>query len=399
MAQEYYNLETAADLLGVTPAELSRMRERGEIRAFRDSGDWKFKKDEIDQLAEQRSAQAAESEPVEGASDVLVSEVELGGSDASSSGTVIGSSEQPPEESDVKLTGSDVALDSGGEVDSGDEVDSGEEMVLDAKVDDLEDLDLTIDEDVPLEDSQVDLVNGEPDTGGSAIELGEELDEDDLVLGSTGSGSDITIGQDSGISLVDPQDSGLSLEEEPMELASDEESLALGEDDVLALSGDVDSESPTELKTDDDFLLTPMDEEADGEEETESGSQVIALDDEASGEAAPVFDAGDGMAAMLDEEPGPGLVEATVPDVGAAMPGPGPAQVARPGVAPEGLAPSAAPLPESPYGALAMSLLTGCMIFLVVGGVMAFDLLRNMWSWGEPYSMNSSIMDMILSWF
>ena len=32
-------------------------------------------------------------------------------------------------------------------------------------------------------------------------------------------------------------------------------------------------------------------------------------------------------------------------------------------------------------------------------GMSMFDLLRNMWSWGGPYGVNSSLMDMVLSWF
>ena len=43
--------------------------------------------------------------------------------------------------------------------------------------------------------------------------------------------------------------------------------------------------------------------------------------------------------------------------------------------------------------------LIGCVIFLVLSGVMAFDLVRNMWSWDGAYCLNSSLMDMILSWF
>ena len=53
MAQEYYNLEKAAEVLGIYPAELTEKRERGEIRAFRDGGDFKFKKEEVDDLAVQ----------------------------------------------------------------------------------------------------------------------------------------------------------------------------------------------------------------------------------------------------------------------------------------------------------------------------------------------------------
>jgi len=35
---------------------------------------------------------------------------------------------------------------------------------------------------------------------------------------------------------------------------------------------------------------------------------------------------------------------------------------------------------------------------LMLCGMMMFDLLRTMWSWNEPYSINSSLMDTILGW-
>lgn len=384
MAQEYYNLEKAAEVLGIYPAELNEKREKGEVRAFRDSGDWKFKKDEIDALAVKlRSQKTAESEAAEGDSeDVLASEVELGESDPSSAGTVIGTGEQSPEDSDIKLEGGQPDLD---DIDQGKDTGSFEE------------LDLTIDEDVQLEDSQValsdqDEVRGA--SGDSAIDLAEGFEDDDLVLGGSGSGSDVAIGQDSGISLVDPHDSGLSLDE-PLELASDDDSLALGEDDMLTLSEDADTEAPTELKADDDFLLTPLEEA--GEEDTESGSQVIALDEGGGDEAATMVGAGGGMAAMLDEDLGGADF-----GVGAAAPleampvGPAPLGGPQPAAVGEPLAAGAAALPEAPYGKLAMAGLIGCTLLLLLSGMMAYDLMRNMWSWGGAFDVNSWLMDMVL---
>jgi len=388
MVQEYYNLEKAAEVLGVYPAELNEMREQGKVRAFRDGSGWKFKKEEIDDLAvELRSKKAAGPEkPAEDDSqDVLLSEVELGESDPSASGTVIGSEAQSPEDSDIKLASSDIGLGAEEKKDGGS----------------FEELDLTIEEDVQLDDSQLPLANTETGekvasgSGDSAIELGEGLEDDDLVLGSGGSGSDIAIGQDSGISLVDPHDSGLSLDE-PLELASDDESLALGEDDMLTLSEDADTESPTELKADDDFLLTPLEEGAD-EEDSESGSQVIALDDAVGDESATMVagEAEDGMAAMLDEEVG-GADAGTLEGVPEAVGAFGAAQPAAAGAA---LAPGAAALPEAPYGKLAMIGLTCCLILLLLSGMMAYDLMRNMWSWGGTYSVTSSLMDMVVGLF
>jgi len=384
MVQEYYNLEKAADVLGIYPAELNEMRERGRVRAFRDGGNWKFKKEDVDNLAvEIRSKKAAAPEGSEDDSeDVLLSEVELGASDPSSSGSVIGAGEQSPEDSDIKLADSGVGL---GAADQDDAAA-------------FEELDLTIEDDVELEDSQVSLADEEaPESGsgGSAIDLAEGFEDDDLVLGGagSGSGSDVTIGQDSGISLVDPHDSGLSLDE-PLELASDDDSLALGEDDMLTLSEDADTESPTELKTDDDFLLTPLEEGGD-EEDSESGSQVIALDDAMGDEAATMV--GGGMAAMLDED---------ITGVEAGLEAVAPLEAAPGAVAPLGaqqpaapgapLTPGAAALPEAPYGTLAMVGLSCCLVVLVLSGMMAYDLMRNMWSWSGPFSVNSSLMDMIL---
>jgi hypothetical protein len=400
MAQQYYSLETAAEILGVTPAELHRMREQGRVRAFRDSGNWKFKREDIEQIAaEQKTRQAPPSESTDDESeDVLLSELELGESDASSSGTVIGTAKPASEESDIQLAGSDVAIERKGDEP---EPEAPEEPV-DAVAKELEELDLTIDEDVPLEDSQIALADTggavQEGSGGSGGELGEDLEDDDLVLGGSGSGSDITIGQDSGISLVDPHDSGLSLDE-PMELASDEESLALGEDEMLALSEEAEVESPAELQADDDFLLTPLEEGAD-EEDSESGSQVIALDTAEAGDEEATMVAGApvmGAPAMLDEEmAGVGVAEgAPLLEPMAAAPAAAP-KPAAPGVP---LTPGAAALPETPYGTLAMVGLIGCVIFLILSGIMAFDLVRNMWSWNGAYELNSSLMDTILSWF
>jgi len=302
-------------------------------------------------------------------------------------------------DSDIQLaTDSDVSL--GSDLDLVADSDLG--VAPGGSGSDLE-IDLSLDE--AADDSGVSLSEDETQvteegTGASSIELGAEgegLEDDDLVLGGSGSGSDITIGGDSGISLVDPHDSGLSLDE-PIELGGADESLELGEDDMLTLSEEADSESPTELKTDDDFLLTPLDEAAD--EESESGSQVIALDD--AEEAGAMAGVGPGMAAMLDEEAGPDAAMGMAPGIP-------PGAMAPAAMAPEAMAMAPvgamAPadqvaLPEAPFGALWV-LLMGLLVIplLILCGIMAHDLIRNMWSWNGPYEVNSSIMDTILGLF
>ncbi len=39
------------------------------------------------------------------------------------------------------------------------------------------------------------------------------------------------------------------------------------------------------------------------------------------------------------------------------------------------------------------------MLFSDLCGMFMIDLMQNMWSWNGNYSVNSSLMDMILSWF
>ena len=223
-------------------------------------------------------------------------------------------------------------------------------------------------------------------SGGSAVDLsGKELDDDDLVLGGSGTGSDVTIGGDSGISLVDPADSGLSLEQ-PLDLGgAGEESLELGEDDMLAAGEAADAARRTQLKTDDDFLLTPLEEATDAEE-SESGSQVIALDTEGD-EAATMIGgaAGASMAAMLDED----LSAQPALDMGMGAPlAGGPVLGAQPGGLAEGvpLMQPAAALPEAPYTGWQIAGLAVCAVLLMLCGMMMYDLLRNMWSWEGPYT-------------
>lgn len=362
MAQKYLNTSQAAEKLGVSEGDVTKMRENRELYGYRDGADWKFKIEDIEKMAAKpKATKPADSDEEDG--DVLLSEVELGPSDAGASGTVIGMGKQ---ESDPG--GSDLHK-------------PGTASAKPGAVSQFEELDLTLDEDLTLEDSAIGTK-----AGGSGI----NLDDDDLVLGGSGSGSDITLGGDSGISLVDPADSGLSLEE-PLDLGTGDESLELGEDDMIVL--DDDTESATEAKGDDDFLLTPLDDE--GDDESESGSQVIALDTEGDESATMVASTSNAsMAAMLDEDLGGGGLG--IDDAGLGMPLGG-----QPGgmAAGAALMQPAAALPEAPWSVWAVVVLALCVVVLVFSGMFTYDLMRNMWSWEGAYDVNSSLMDSILSMF
>lgn len=55
MVQGFYSLEEAANVLGVAPDELTRMAEAREIRAFSESGTFRFRTQDVDDFARQRS--------------------------------------------------------------------------------------------------------------------------------------------------------------------------------------------------------------------------------------------------------------------------------------------------------------------------------------------------------
>ena len=217
------------------------------------------------------------------------------------------------------------------------------------------------------------------------------------MLAGSSTGSDVTIGGDSGISLVDPSDSGLSLET-PINLgAVSDGSLKLA-DSSLGPGSEVAAEGTlSAIKADDDFLLTPLEEVADTEG-SESGSQVIAL--EAEGEEPSAIGAGSGRLdgrharrrpqRAADAGPGRGRHRWPVLRCWAVSRWPWPK-------APRWSKPRRAFL-ESSYTGLQITGLAACTFVLMFCGMMMYDLLRNIWSWQGAYPVNSGLMDTILGW-
>lgn len=56
MVQGFYSLDEAARVLGVAPDELNQMAQRREIRAFADRGTWRFRTQDVEELARRRGA-------------------------------------------------------------------------------------------------------------------------------------------------------------------------------------------------------------------------------------------------------------------------------------------------------------------------------------------------------
>jgi|YNPMSStandDraft_1061717.scaffolds.fasta_scaffold00531_11 excisionase family DNA binding protein len=377
---KFYSTQEVAQILGITPAEVNKLREENKLHGYRDGMDWKFKAEEVERLRSEGLAGEPSEEPSE--PDVLLSEVELGGS--SKSGRVISEpTGASPAESDLRLA----------------EPKPTPPPSAGAK----EELDLVLEDDLTLAESDIsskkspaapapkkEPAAGKEPAGGSDVGLAPVTEEEEVVIGgSSGSGSDVTMGADSGISLVDPSDSGISLEE-PLDLAPPgEETLELGEDDMITLAEEeADLESPTQLRSE-EFDLTGLEEP--GEEEAESGSQVIPLDEVE--EAAPAAGVAPARAPMLEEELAgvPGVAPMAPPFVAPPM--------AAPGEVPGAAALAAPALPEVPYTIWNVLSLALCVLILAVTGMMMFDMIRNIWSWDSETVLSSPIMDGILSLF
>jgi len=230
MAQEYYTLERAAEVLRISTGEVNRMREQSQLRAFRDGSNWKFRKEDVEEALANMIKKKNQQEEIE-EEEILTFGLEE--EDA----------ELPTLMAETDMSNTDDGLSLANE-------DS--------------DLGLSLD----LDDT---INHGESDS----IGLSEPEEDDQVVFGS---GSDLNLSGGSGLSLVDPSEDDAALE-------LDEDS------DILALADSEEhSETPTLLA---DAESGPFDLVADMDEfeDSESSSQVIAIDDDSPFEAEmPMFD-------------------------------------------------------------------------------------------------------------
>ncbi|MCA9223184.1 MAG: helix-turn-helix domain-containing protein [Pirellulaceae bacterium] len=497
MAGKFLSLEEAAAQLGLTEEKLKELRDRGEIHGYRDGASWKFKSEEVDRVAEELGGASGGSSALpfedddeiigladiddlgdgESDSSILVSEVELGHSEESTSSTIIGRTieeasadsdlslktsdselmlRDEPESSDVSLDkkGSDVTLvpgsgidsdvslvaDSSGEsdlglatenvgIDSGlalSSLESDDELTLQpmegsssiqveagssgsgtGQSDVLgspSDIDVLAGSDLQLESPSGggtgDLSPGSSDElglGSGIMALGDDdelslSDDDDLVLGGSGTGSDVSLSAvDSGINLTAPVDSGLSLEDdEPLDLGgSSISSLELPEDDdIIALdSEEVGPDETTQLKQDEEFLLSPSDEMTG--DESDSGSQVIALED------SEAFDSD--AATMIGGAGGAAAGMAAAPMFQAADPGQGGYAQQGGGQVQQQIVTVPIETPEAPYSIWNVLGLLATVMVLCICGMLMMDVVRNIWSWNGTASASTGLMDALLS--
>lgn len=432
MAQEYYNLAKAAEVLGTSPGEVNSIREKGDLYGYRDGADWKFKKEDIDALLAERIKNRSQGDD----DDLLLNDAAYSDADGDTAATMLGDGASLLEQAGLAdLASDDLSLGGDDELTLAESADSA---LLSAENSD-EDATVLAGEDSVFSLAEEDSVFGlkedsvlpeQPDaesaTGsGSDLNLGSDdgislvdvagLDDDDVVLGGSGSGSDLNLGGDSGISLIDSADDGFSLDDPVEILGGSDETLELDDDDMLSLTeDDVDTDTATELQPEDDFLLSP-DMGGDADDDSESSSQVIALDSDADfgdllgggGDDAavtPVLEAGDDAVDLgLDAD---GEVSLGLDDAAAPAPAGGgltfePAAPQQPAFnaaqpAAVGGAVASAPVADAPYSGLQILSLGMCIFLLCLCGMVSVDLIRNMWSWGQPFSLDSTLMDTIL---
>ena len=385
MASKFVELSEAAKQLGITADELNDARNAGEVHGFRDGSSWKFKPQELERFAEERGVSLDARDNFDdllddldidggGGSSVLVSDEALGAGQESLSSTIIGENSAGAADSDLRLVPAE---------------DEGDDISLDDDDDDLqlEPLADSTGSDLTLDDTDDDELSLEPATGTGELGAASDeldldgLDDDDLTV-DIGGGSDVTLGTgDSGINLASPADSGLSLEEEPLEIGSSASGLELPEDDeVISLGAEAGPDDATQLKQEDEFLLSADETDDDGGDDS-SGSQVIDLEDSAafedSGDGAGLTPAGGGLEAELQSQAG-----GVDPSMGLGQP-----------------APTYGGSPETPYSIWNVAALMFILLLLSVSGIVMIDLIRSLDTWEGETTISSGLANLIAGFF
>lgn len=272
MSKKYLSQDEAAAMLGMPREELTRLRERGEIRGFADRGTWKFKLEDIQNLGRTRQA---DSDPdvhlvLDDESAISDADIRTGssGSGSSSSGaggsgsSIVISGELSHSDSDVRLIPEDPVVgktpgmsDSDSDVKLvGDGSDSDVKLVDDADSD--SDVKLVGDETIrelnmapSMSDSDSDVKLVQPVTQPPA-DLNETLSDrsdsdvqllDDKTRAGDASDSDVAIlSSDSAISL----DFGHDAESDSV--FGDESTLGMSGSGLLGAGSGISLEGPSD---------------------------------------------------------------------------------------------------------------------------------------------------------
>lgn len=320
----YYNLQKAADVLGLSTGEVNRLREQGKLRAYKDGADWKFRKEEVDKLAadmirerskanndgllstedDEEKTTFADSSAFDTMFDQAGNDLQISLNEQKADAASVADSAEDAfnfslEGEDDGLTLAEEPADDGLTL-ADEPADDGLTLAEEPKEEDgliLSSEDSALAEDVKVSgsdsgsglslagDSGLELLGGSDSgsglnlsTGDSGLELLDEVgasDVDlaggDLVLGGSGSGSGLNLNSgDSGLELMSDSDGGFELDQ-----AS--EDLSLAEEEPSNEDGSV-----FELATDSDAAVLNLDKDADSEAATELAPEesVFQLSDQ-----------------------------------------------------------------------------------------------------------------------
>ncbi len=283
MSNKFIGLDDAADKLGISKDRLNELREAGELRAYRDGTSWKFRTEEIDELAAKGLSSGDDDLSVD--SDIGLA---------------------PPSDAPIDISDDDLSLDMEDDVlgvePLGDGDDAESILLMNDEVDDdvarppstiigkselsLED-DLSLSDDLQLEPAEGDILSDSPSPSGSFDDLEElEIDLDaessrlldasdvaaaQAAAASIESSDELDLELDGSDALSEGSDALLAVDEGTDELASSDESsgsitglsgidqIQLGEDEQDDLVLGDESDDLSLASSDSGINLAPSD--------------------------------------------------------------------------------------------------------------------------------------------
>jgi len=429
--KKYLSLEEAAARLSVSKDQLIRMRESGEIRGFADRGTWKFRVEDVDELARTRQADSSPEvqllsdsgpmvvgdEPSGVGSSTILAESDA---DLGEQPTVIRKSAEVKKgsDSDVKLVGedsdSDITL-------ATPKMGTGSDSDVRLLGPDS-DSDITLAPAAEGSDSDVKLIDsgteeeGSSDSdvaliGGSDSSVALDLSPDDSDQASVLS-DDVGLSMESSLTLA--ADSGISLE-------ADEGITLEGTESGISLEGIADSgislEDSDEIKS----TMPMMDAVPDAEEETKFEIPSMS-DDSAFDLHMPGGDSSDDTGVLELEDSGETTLDDAVFDLDEETPSGEQDELevaseilgeddeleeldvfdADEGLFEESGASQefAAPLAgravaiETEWSTPLVAGLGFSTVVMMVALLVSFDLVRSMWQWSSPNPVSSMLLNL-----
>lgn len=370
---EYYNLEKVSEVLSVSTAEVNRLREQSKLRGFRDGSNWKFLKDDVHSyLAESIKARSGSGQK-QGDSDF-----DLAGEDVSAPAfDLLVEDAALPDDSDLISVAPSARPSSDLDLAALDH-DSDLSLAEETQISSLAVPKKATPPKVPVSP----IVKNDDDSSALILAAPESYEvelDGESVLGAGGSSAQLGLAGDSGFDVL---------------VAGE------GEEELFQVDGEkTDIPSPVA----DEFDLEPS-STLPGSDDSESSSQVIAI----KGVAGTTYEA--------DIEPDPFGQDVLDPadfagfDSGISSP----AQSSQSSVSdPFGLggssdafetpfvavSPKKSTVSEEEYSTGMLITLVSALVVMLLCGIMLLDTMVHMWSWGEPFILNSILMDTIAGWF